>query len=156
MSEWTSRRFPSQVAPPYRLIKSGCQSHTPTLRDIFPRRPVRPQPNHGQLEADLRRRQTGSYLPGAFHSGSNSDATRPRIRAMKRWERLVHLELADLSSRDCPVEWMKMRQKCADCGSVHKEIFPILRNGTDGSEYDVVVEVVGRWAVFVDKICQPV
>jgi hypothetical protein len=75
---------------------------------------------------------------------------------MKRWERLVHLELADMSSLDCPDEWKDVRAKCGDCGSVHREIFPILRAGRDGDgdEYDKVVEVIARWAAFVDKICQ--
>lgn len=73
---------------------------------------------------------------------------------MKRWERLVHLELADLSSRDCPIEWARVRQKCTDCGIVHKEIFPVLRAGKHGDEYELVVEVIGRWASFINKICQ--
>lgn len=73
---------------------------------------------------------------------------------MKRWERLVHLELADRSSRDCPLEWGTVRDRCSDCGSVHKEIFPVKRQGSQGSEYDVVVEVVGRWAGFVNAICR--
>lgn len=73
---------------------------------------------------------------------------------MKRWERLVHLELADISSLDCPDEWRDVRAKCGDCGSVHREIFPIVRTGNKGDEYDKVVEVIGRWALFVDKICQ--
>lgn len=72
---------------------------------------------------------------------------------MKRWERLVHLELADTSSLDCPDEWKDVRAKCGDCGTVHREIFPILRAG-GGNEYDKVVEVIARWAGFVDKICQ--
>lgn len=72
---------------------------------------------------------------------------------MKRWERLVHLELADLSSTDCPDEWKGVREKCGDCGSVHKEIFPIARTARDGDEYTKVVQVIGRWAAFVGKIC---
>jgi hypothetical protein len=72
--------------------------------------------------------------------------------AMKRWERLVHLELADLSSSGCPDEWINVRSKCSDCGTVHREIFPIPRTGKD-DEYDKVVEVIARWAGFVDKIC---
>lgn len=73
---------------------------------------------------------------------------------MKRWERLVHLELSDLSARDCPLEWGRIREKCQDCGSVHKEIFPVKRQTPPGAEYDTVVEVVGRWACFVNAICQ--
>jgi formate dehydrogenase maturation protein FdhE len=72
---------------------------------------------------------------------------------MKRWERLVHLELADLSSTDCEQEWKGVREKCIDCGSVHKEIFPIMRSGREGDEYAKVVEVIGRWAAFVNIIC---
>jgi len=134
------------------LLIAECRSHTPTLRDIFPRRP--PKAAISPLNtSDLHRRETGSYLPGAFHSGSNIDASRPRVAAMKRWERLVHLELADMSSLECPEEWKNIRAKCGDCGSVHREIFPILRK-RDGNEYDRVVEVIGRWAAFVGKICQ--
>lgn len=131
-----------------------CRSHTPTLRDIFPRRPP-PKSAISRITetSDLQRRTTGSYLPGAFHSGSNNDDSRPRVAAMKRWERLVHLELADMSSADCSDEWKGVREKCADCGSVHKEIFPIFRAGDEGDEHAKVAEVIGRWAVFVNKIC---
>jgi hypothetical protein len=75
---------------------------------------------------------------------------------MKRWERLVHLELADMSSADGSDEWKGVREKCADCGSVHREIFPIFRAGDEGDEYAKVAEVIGRWAVFVNKICSDV
>jgi hypothetical protein len=82
---------------------------------------------------------------------------------MKRWERLVHLELSDISSNDCPVDWEKIRERCGDCGTVHKEIFPMKRSSLrplhDGMQrgevdaYDAVWEVVMRWAAFVSEIC---
>lgn len=75
---------------------------------------------------------------------------------MKRWERLVHLELSDLSAGECQAEWAKVREKCKDCGSVHKEIFPVKRSARgNGEEYEIVVEVIGRWAAFVNFVCPP-
>lgn len=82
---------------------------------------------------------------------------------MKRWERLVHLELSDISSRLCAEAWSTVREKCQDCGTVHREIFPVPRrpNGEDlrddviGQEaYDLVVEVILRWAQFILRICR--
>lgn len=144
-------------------VTAECQSHTPTLRDIFPPRFSFPSLHHTtshHRHSELSRRPTGSFLPGAFHSGSTGDVSRPRVAAMKRWERLVHLELSDISSRDCPSEWEKVREKCRDCGTVHKEIFPMRRimQAEAGAQrgmaeaYEMVVEAILRWAEFVSKV----
>ncbi|TXT10900.1 hypothetical protein VHUM_01651 [Vanrija humicola] len=117
-----------------------CQSHTPTLRDIFPlsgaalsRRPSRP----------------GSLLPGAVKGGV---AAARMVPAVKRWERLVHLELADRSAAQRGDEYDELRTPCADCGATHKEIFALANDGVSTYEH-VVVEVIERWEKFVRQIC---
>lgn len=73
--------------------------------------------------------------------------------AMKRWERLIHLELADLASRERPVEWESedLKGKCSDCGVVHKEVFPVARSQGGGADcYQVVLEIICRWERFVE------
>ena len=97
-----------------------------------------------------------SYLPGAL---PHSLSKRPLL-AVKRWERLVHLELADRSSNSAKEEYLSVRERCAECDAVHREIFPLARGGssalasTDRVYVDTVVEVVERWASFVRRICQ--
>lgn len=76
---------------------------------------------------------------------------------MKRWERLIHLELADLAARERPMEWESddLKGKCTDCGVVHKEVFPVARTpaGGGGGEgegcYQVVLEVICRWERYI-------
>jgi hypothetical protein len=96
--------------------------------------------------------------------------------AVKRWERLVHLELADraqsvgivMSERDGCVAGRKDKGrgaegaqrtamaggKCADCGVRHREIFGMRKVGERTYE-DEVMEVVMRWERFVRVICEP-
>lgn len=71
---------------------------------------------------------------------------------MKRWERLVHIELADLASQHAPMEYASLKEKCVDCGRVHQEIFA-LGNGDKVYE-ERVKDVVLRWEKFVRKICE--
>ncbi|WOO85242.1 uncharacterized protein LOC62_06G008743 [Vanrija pseudolonga] len=117
-----------------------CQSHTPTLRDIFP-----------LSGAALKRRPSGpgSLLPGAVKGGVQ---TARMVPAVKRWERLVHLELADRSASQRGDEYDELRKPCADCGTIHKEIFPLADDGISTYE-PVVVEVIERWEKFVRQIC---
>ncbi|KAL1410409.1 hypothetical protein Q8F55_004420 [Vanrija albida] len=117
-----------------------CQSHTPTLRDIFP-----------LSGAALKRRPSGpgSLLPGAVKGGVEA---RRMVPAVKRWERLVHLELSDRSASQRGSDYDAVRQPCADCGTIHKEIFPLADDGVSTYE-EVVVEVIERWEKFVRKIC---
>lgn len=104
---------------------------------------------------------TKSLLPGAVSSGTLANSARTPSAASKRWERLIHLELADLAARTRPEEWgsEEVRGRCADCGVVHREIFPVprfdgdgeqadQRRGGDGS-YQVVMEIICRWERFV-------
>ncbi|ORX36030.1 hypothetical protein BD324DRAFT_651935 [Kockovaella imperatae] len=100
----------------------GCR-HTPTLRDIFP------TPSNV------------SFLPGAFQ-----DAPTIPCRAVKRWEKLVHLELADRSASTAPGKLELVREKCDDCQAVHREIFPL------GTSYETVKDVIRRWERFVTVI----
>ena len=73
---------------------------------------------------------------------------------MKRWERLVHIELADLASQHAPEEYARLKGECVDCGRVHQEIFA-LGHGTGDSVYEErVKDVVLRWERFVRRICE--
>lgn len=91
------------------------------------------------------------------------------VPAVKRWERLVHLELAERASQSAPAEWDRMRSGkdgggCSDCGAVHKEIFPLAKefgamsigrgeSGRTRKAYeDVVLEVICRWERFIRRI----
>lgn len=129
-------------------LGTGCHTHTPTLRDIFPLSRARPSPI-----TPLSRKPSDptSYLPGAL---SHSPTKRP-LPAVKRWERLVHLELANRSSSTAPLEYLKLRERCNECDAVHREVFPLDRV-TEGGEggYDVVREVVERWGSFIRRICR--
>ena len=81
---------------------------------------------------------------------------------MKRWEKLVHLELAELSSASRPAEFQAARQKCSDCGKLHREVFPLpldidvslpgVKPGGGRVAYELVVETIGRWERFVREI----
>lgn len=95
------------------------------LRDVFP------------LAAE-----GGSNLPGAMRSAGEMAA------ASKRWERLVHLELADRAAAERPLAFRALEGRCADCGAVHREIFPLA--ASEG--YAVVVEAITRWEKFVRTI----
>ncbi|KAK8866005.1 hypothetical protein IAR55_001156 [Kwoniella newhampshirensis] len=143
-----------------------CQSKTPTLRDIFPLPPsssmtitptalkshTRYLSNSNQLHRSGT--LTSSYLPGA-----TTHLTSPCL-AMKRWERLIHLELSDRSvssSPECARAFDKVREKCEDCGMGHREIFPLVKSpaqsgGRQGDVYELVVEVICRWEKFVSQI----
>lgn len=70
---------------------------------------------------------------------------------MKRWERLIHLELAEISARDREYQFKKLREKCGDCGTCHREIFALPREeGSDAAgSYEMVREVIERWERFV-------
>ncbi|KZT11610.1 uncharacterized protein LAESUDRAFT_741045 [Laetiporus sulphureus 93-53] len=85
-----------------------------------------------------------------------------------RLERLVHLELTDLSLNalyndaifpdvEPKAEPPKMpeRKPCVDCGTLHQEIFrfPLAQHGMyKGREWETLVKpVIDRWARFVEK-----
>lgn len=101
-----------------------CSSHAPVLRDVFPLT------------------EGGSTLPGAMRTAGEMAA------ASKRWERLVHLELADRAAAERPLAYRSLEGKCADCGAVHREIFPL----ASSEGYAVVVEAITRWEKFVRAI----
>ena len=124
--------------------------HTPTLRDVFPL--VKRSHNAGASgdEKGLQRNPTlpTSYLLGAFRHSDNPDRCCP---ASKRWERLVHLELADIALQYAPAEYEGLKKRCEQCQAVHQEIFPL---GTGGGVYEErVKEVICRWERFVRTIC---
>ncbi|WRT64261.1 uncharacterized protein IL334_001192 [Kwoniella shivajii] len=127
-----------------------CQSKTPTLRDIFPL----PLSNTDrQASAGLHRSGTltTSFLPGA------TTHRNPPSKAMKRWERLVHLELSDRASvhPDSKKAFEQVREKCTDCGLAHREIFPFHKNVGDGQAYEqTVMEVICRWDSFIRRITE--
>lgn len=112
---------------------SQCTSHTPTLRDVFPLKSLGRQPS-----------RLGSLLPGATKSTDLSKMA-PFV---KRWERLVHLELADRAASARGKEYQTLLGKCTDCDTVHKEIFPL----PEPKAYETVVAAIERWEKFVRVI----
>ena len=72
--------------------------------------------------------------------------------AVKRWERLVHLEVADRSASLRVDEFQAIRKMCEECKAVHREIFPL--QGGNGVYDGVVRECVERWEGFVRRICE--
>nr|XP_019000437.1 uncharacterized protein I203_06851 [Kwoniella mangroviensis CBS 8507]OCF63898.1 hypothetical protein I203_06851 [Kwoniella mangroviensis CBS 8507] len=127
-----------------------CQSKKPTLRDIFPLPPSKNVNSGLQRSGTL----TTSFLPGA------TTHLNPPSKAMKRWERLVHLELSERSSsgsRESQTAFEKVREKCKDCGLSHREIFPIYKNGNQDRVYEsIVMEVICRWDKFINHITEGV
>jgi len=73
---------------------------------------------------------------------------------MKRWERLVHIELADLAAQHAPKEYAGLKEKCVDCGRVHQEIFALGHGPGDSVYEERVKDVVLRWERFVRRICE--
>ena len=148
------------------LTPLECQSKTPTLRDIYPLSSSRistlPSTSSSTTSSPLHRSGTltRSFLPGAISSGTTS--TSPPNPSVKRWEKLIHLELADISASTRKDEWEGLRGKCTDCGKVHREVFAIPRYTSEGSavqgqaqgqgqgegSYQVVLEVICRWERF--------
>ncbi|KAK7689078.1 hypothetical protein QCA50_007769 [Cerrena zonata] len=81
-----------------------------------------------------------------------------------RLERLIHLELADLSlnapyldpeEKDAVHKMATQpRKQCIDCKKLHQEIFSFrqAKSGPhQGKEYEMVKEVVDRWGLFVNE-----
>lgn len=87
-------------------------------------------------------------------------------------ERLIHLELADLVSTRVYLDpsWPEVdygetsggtkgnggkRERCADCGSMHKEIFefgrwPAMHRHRNKEWEEIVKPVIERWGMFVE------
>ncbi|KAE8539952.1 hypothetical protein D1P53_003890 [Cryptococcus gattii VGV] len=99
-----------------------CQSKRPTLLDIFPRPSGSTRPS---VTSSLHRSDT---LTTSFFPGATTHRT-PPLMAMKRWERLVHLELSERCASHPLSEqaYERVRMKCKDCGTVHREIFPLIK-----------------------------
>ncbi|ODO07284.1 hypothetical protein L198_00863 [Cryptococcus wingfieldii CBS 7118] len=125
-----------------------CQSKTPSLLDIFPR------PNTSSTRPKSSAPDRSQHLITSFLQGATTHVI-PPLPAMKRWERLVHIELAER----CALEeaskeaFDRVRLKCADCNSGHKEIFPLLKQDSK-SNYYIVEECVERWGRFIEAIHQ--
>ncbi|WVO19889.1 uncharacterized protein IAS62_001179 [Cryptococcus decagattii] len=127
-----------------------CQSKRPTLLDIFPRPSVSTRPS---VTSSLHRSDTltTSFLPGATTHRT------PPLPAMKRWERLVHLELSERCASHPLSEqaYERVRMKCKDCGTVHREIFPLIKvHQGHRIAYEEIVECVERWGKFIKVICE--
>ncbi len=94
--------------------RAKCQSVDPILRSFLPAPP-------GQ-----------QLLPGA------STPNWPGLPLSRKWERLCHLELEELGTRNL--------EECADCGSRHREIFHVPR---DSGGYQAVLSMAQRWQHFI-------
>jgi hypothetical protein len=142
IGQWSNRELrkcPTKLTP-------ECTSHVPTLRDIFPLKAPR------RATGGLQRKPSapGSLLPGAVKGGVD---TRRMVPAVKRWERLVHLELADRAATLRAKEYDALAQPCPDCSATHKEIFS-LKDGVGIRAYEkTVVDAINRWEGFIRAIC---
>ncbi|OCF32801.1 hypothetical protein I317_00873 [Kwoniella heveanensis CBS 569] len=168
-----------------------CQSKTPTLRDIFPlptsastssaaaatltatssrTTPIKyTTTHHGKaplMTAAQHPLHRSGTLTTSFLPGATTHLNPPSV-AMKRWERLVHIELSDRCASDPESgrAFDRVREKCRDCGMGHKEIFPLRKASTrttgtgagaganaragTGVYEDVVVEIICRWERFI-------
>lgn len=99
-----------------------------------------------------------SLLPGALSAGTHLSST--PSPACKRWEKLVHLELGDLSSSHRPEEWTRLREDKCQCGRGHREVFAIPKDperdaGVGEGSYQIVVEIVERWERFINHLTKP-
>ncbi|BEI95679.1 hypothetical protein CcaverHIS631_0106280 [Cutaneotrichosporon cavernicola] len=131
---------------PRRMGQWSAQcGYVPTLRDVFPLK-ARAVSGAGVTRAPS---ILGTFLPGATKAGT--DASR-MIPAVKRWERLVHLELADRAAAARPKEYDALCKPCSDCGTVHQEIFPL--EGDPQVYEHVVVDAIERWERFVRVITE--
>lgn len=120
------------------------------------------------------------YYPGPEAQGveeGSATLMKGRVRAGEkascchRLERLIHLELADLTSTRVYLDpaWPEVaappsppsgkgpakRERCEDCGSMHKEIFEFQRWSANGAnknkEWERIVKpVIERWGMFVE------
>ncbi|KIR56320.1 hypothetical protein I315_01385 [Cryptococcus gattii Ru294] len=127
-----------------------CQSKRPTLLDIFPRPS---ESTRLTVTTSLHRSDTltTSFLPGATTHRT------PPLLAMKRWERLVHLELSERCASHPLSEqaYERVRMKCKDCGTVHREIFPLIKaHQGHRIAYEQIIECVERWGRFIKVICE--
>ncbi|KAI6036927.1 hypothetical protein PISMIDRAFT_685748 [Pisolithus microcarpus 441] len=136
----------------------------------------------GSREQVLRGWWPGTVEPDA-DNGTNGSLLRAQLKAgdpgplCHRLERLVHIELADLSfyAPYLEPEWPKtnnskqspssasslssalsaVRRACTDCGVVHREVFSFRRpNGGkyEGREWDDIVKpVIEKWGRFVKE-----
>ncbi|WWC86357.1 uncharacterized protein L201_001231 [Kwoniella dendrophila CBS 6074] len=134
-----------------------CQSKTPTLRDIFPLPPPPPSSSK-QFSFDFTNQGASLYrsdtLTTSFLPGATKHLNLP-LKAMKRWERLVHLELSDMStnlSDESAKAFKKSRENCIDCGLSHKEIFPLPKRQNIQPYENIVVETICRWEKFIRRI----
>lgn len=145
VSSWSPRSTASLLMPSLE-----CQSKRPTLLDIFPRPTGSTRPN---VAPSLHRSDTltTSFLPGATTHRT------PPLLAMKRWERLVHLELSERCASHPLSEqaYERVRMKCKDCGTVHREIFPLIKvHQGHRIAYEQIVECVEKWGKFIKVISE--
>ncbi|KLT42212.1 DUF1766-domain-containing protein [Cutaneotrichosporon oleaginosum] len=131
---------------PRRMGQWSAQcGYIPTLRDVFPLK-ARAPTGSGLARAPS---IMHTFIPGATKAGT--DAAR-MVPAVKRWERLVHLELADRAAASRPKEYEALSKPCSDCGMVHQEIFPL--EGDPRIYERLVVDVIERWERFVRVITE--
>ncbi|GLB35062.1 putative T5orf172 domain containing protein [Lyophyllum shimeji] len=132
----------------------------------------------GSKEQVLRGWYPGTVEPG--NTASEGSLMKGRVKAGEkgpwchRTERLVHLELADLAFTCVYLDpaWPELDgptvnptsvngtngagkgKPCADCRSLHKEIFEFkrLRGRRKGKEWELIVQpVILKWGAFVDQ-----
>jgi len=103
--------------------RSQCQSKEPVLRYFAP---------ETKDERDGKKDQV--LMSGVGRT------ERVGIKGSHRWERLIHLNLA---------EW-RVKEKCGDCGSVHQEIF--LLPDDDGKGFERCRDEVRKWEEW-ERLC---
>ncbi|CDR98838.1 uncharacterized protein SPSC_05834 [Sporisorium scitamineum] len=102
---------------------SQCRSKQPLLRAIYP--------SDGKQE----------LMPGM------DTPTMDGVHFSRRWEALVHLELAGIGRR--------VDEECHDCGRRHREIFMIPRSLEQQDGYGTANEVILKWLRFVQMLSSP-
>ncbi|KAI1783914.1 hypothetical protein LXA43DRAFT_902650 [Ganoderma leucocontextum] len=113
--------------------------------------------NNVQLRLSQHRRRCPTFNPkllGCLPYDSPTLCARP-VRFCDRLERLVHVELADLSAKSHPAGRNAPRMRCTDCRSRHSEIFTFtrLQGKARGKEWHLIVRpVVQRWARFIEQL----
>ncbi|TKY86385.1 hypothetical protein EX895_004534 [Sporisorium graminicola] len=102
---------------------SQCRSKQPLLRAIYP--------------SDA----TQELMPGM------DTPTMEGMQFSRRWEALVHLELAGIGRR--------VDEECHDCRRRHREIFMIPRRLGPNDGYDTAKQVILKWLRFVQLLSSP-
>lgn len=151
-----------------------CGSKQQVLRGFYPN----PEDDHNAQTTLMKGRVKAGTKASCCHrlgAWAGFPGSRGRNKSTDLAERLIHLELADLSATQVylDTEWPdidsidvssqvtsgkrngpKKVERCLDCGSMHKEIFEFQRwesGPNKNKEWEKIVKpVIERWGMFVE------